>query len=216
MNENRECIEEWEHEFWPHRLPYRELSIATNVFKEEQLLGSGSFGTVYKGILPSNNLEIAVKCIIKDSAEGMKEFIAKISSVGHLQHKNLVQLRGHCSRNAISSRVMGVVHRDVKSSNILIDSELNAKLGDFGLAHLYDHNQNSQMTQVVFLLQPHSHRLWLWLATTVYCYILGAPFHIQHRDHEMLGARFCMIDDFNISSMNSVPHVPRITCNIPP
>eukprot|EP01018_Ginkgo_biloba_P000178 Gb_07711 [translate_table: standard] len=95
----RQFIEEWELEFWPHRLPYRELSIATNGFKEERLLGSGGFGKVYKGVLPSNGLEIAVKCIIKDSTEGMKEFIAKISSVGRLQHRNLVQLRGWCRRN---------------------------------------------------------------------------------------------------------------------
>eukprot|EP01018_Ginkgo_biloba_P000180 Gb_35142 [translate_table: standard] len=95
----RECIEEWEREFWPHRLPYKELSIATNGFKEEQLLGSGGFGKAYKGVLPSNGLEIAVKCIIKDSTQGMKEFIAEISSVGRLQHRNLVRLQGWCRRN---------------------------------------------------------------------------------------------------------------------
>ncbi|CAI9782362.1 unnamed protein product [Fraxinus pennsylvanica] len=42
-----------------------------------------------------------------------------------------------------------VIHRDVKSSNVLIDHDMNARLGDFGLARLYDHGQNSHTTNVV-------------------------------------------------------------------
>lgn len=39
-----------------------------------------------------------------------------------------------------------VVHRDVKSSNVMLDSNFNAKLGDFGLARLVDHDMGSQTT----------------------------------------------------------------------
>lgn len=42
-----------------------------------------------------------------------------------------------------------VIHRDVKSSNVLIDAELNAHLSDFGLARLYDHGEISHTTGVV-------------------------------------------------------------------
>lgn len=42
-----------------------------------------------------------------------------------------------------------VIHRDVKSSNVLIDAELNARLGDFGLARLFDRDKLSHTTNVV-------------------------------------------------------------------
>lgn len=89
-------MEDWELEYWPHRIRYNDISAATKGFSEENVIGLGGNGKVYKGVLGSGSIEIAVKCIPHESQHGMKEFLAEVSSLGRLKHRNLVGLIGWC------------------------------------------------------------------------------------------------------------------------
>ncbi|KAI3435345.1 ATPase_AAA_core domain-containing protein [Psidium guajava] len=189
-----EVLEDWEHDYSPHRFKYKDLYVATKGFRDQELLGAGGFGRVYRGVLPTSKTEVAVKRVSHESRQGMREFISEIISIGRLSHRNIVTLLGYCRRKGelllvydympngsldkylynqpkvtlnwsqrfrvIKGVACGlcylhegweqvVIHRDIKASNILLDSELNGRLGDFGLAKLYDHGTDPQTTHVV-------------------------------------------------------------------
>ncbi|PRQ43191.1 putative protein kinase RLK-Pelle-L-LEC family [Rosa chinensis] len=149
---NTEPMESWELELGPHRYSYQELKKATKGFRGKELLGEGGFGQVFKGT------QVAVKRISNDSKQGLREFVEEIASIGRLRHRNLVQLLGWFGiikgiASALHYLPEGfeqvVVHRDVKASNVLLDSEMNGRLGDFGLARLHEQGSNSNTTRVV-------------------------------------------------------------------
>ncbi|KAL7199680.1 hypothetical protein ACSBR2_021889 [Camellia fascicularis] len=174
----------------PKKFSYGELFRATNYFADEQKLGEGGFGGVFKGFLRELDSYIAVKRISKGSKQGIKEYASEVKIISRLRHRNLVQLLGWCHdkrelllvyefmengsldyhlfkekslltwamrykiAQGLASALLYlheeweqcVVHRDVKSSNVMLDSNFNAKLGDFGLARLVDHGKDSQTT----------------------------------------------------------------------
>ncbi|XP_020206016.1 probable L-type lectin-domain containing receptor kinase S.5 [Cajanus cajan] len=78
----------------PHKFQLKELLAATRNFHSSNKLGKGGFGMVYKGTI--NGIDVAVKRISKNSRHGKQDFIAEITTIGNLNHKNLVKLIGWC------------------------------------------------------------------------------------------------------------------------
>ncbi|MED6198195.1 hypothetical protein PIB30_063730 [Stylosanthes scabra] len=131
----------------PKKFRLKEIRKATGGFSLQNKLAEGGFGTVYKGLL--ENKEIAVKSHSKDSRQGKQEFVAEVTTIGGLHHKNLVKLIGIgvSLHNGCEKRVL---HRDIKASNIMLDSEFNAKLGDFGLARtIQEKNETHHSTKEI-------------------------------------------------------------------
>ncbi|CAL5067434.1 unnamed protein product [Urochloa decumbens] len=73
---------------------YQVLEAATHHFSNSNKLGSGGFGTVFKGTL-ENGKEVAVKRL-KDSKRNIQNLEREISIVSNLRHKNLVRFLGYC------------------------------------------------------------------------------------------------------------------------
>ncbi|KAL5727245.1 hypothetical protein ACHQM5_000462 [Ranunculus cassubicifolius] len=176
---------------WGHWYTLRELEIATNGLADENVIGEGGYGIVYRGVLTDNTV-VAVKNLLNNRGQAEREFKVEVEAIGRVRHKNLVRLLGYCVEgayrmlvyeyvdngnldqwlhgdvgqvspltwdirmNIILGTAKGlaylheglepkVVHRDVKSSNILLDQQWNAKVSDFGLAKLLS-TENSYVT----------------------------------------------------------------------
>ncbi|KAL5659096.1 hypothetical protein ACJX0J_032259, partial [Zea mays] len=74
---------------------FAELAAATADFSDDNLLGKGGFGPVYKGKL-ADGAEVAVKRLAAHSGQGLEEFKNEIQLIAKLQHTNLVRLLGCC------------------------------------------------------------------------------------------------------------------------
>jgi serine/threonine protein kinase len=128
---------------------FKELLEATSNFSEENILGQGGFGTVYKGQLPEG-YEIAVKRLASHSGQGFTEFQNELQLIAKLQHTNLVKLLGCCSQE--EEKILVYEYLPNKSLDFFIFDENKRALLDWsklvaiieGVAHglLYLHKHS--------------------------------------------------------------------------
>eukprot|EP01018_Ginkgo_biloba_P040743 Gb_24274 [translate_table: standard] len=77
----------------PVQFSYKQLQQSTGNFRQK--VGSGGFGTVYKGTLPNRSI-VAVKQL-EGIEQGEKQFRMEVATIGSTHHLNLVRLIGFCS-----------------------------------------------------------------------------------------------------------------------
>ncbi|KAJ9165953.1 hypothetical protein P3X46_020763 [Hevea brasiliensis] len=127
--------------------------------KEENIIGKGGAGIVYHGSMP-DGVEVAIKLLGgRESGISDHGFSAEIQTLGQIRHRYIVRLLGYVSNedtNLLLYEYMpngslgNLLHgsngghlkwdtRDVKSNNILLDSDFEAHVADFGLAKFLRH-----------------------------------------------------------------------------
>ncbi|CAI0446972.1 unnamed protein product [Linum tenue] len=164
---------------------YKDIHQGTNGFSSENLIGSGGFGTIYKGVLEQMETPVAVKVLnnIQDK-KAHKSLLAECNALKNVRHRNLVRILTYCSsldnkgndfkalvfefmpngsleewlhsdRNLTLIQRLNIavdvasglhylhdlsgtpiVHCDLKPSNVLLDADMIARVGDFGLARI--------------------------------------------------------------------------------
>ncbi|KVI09905.1 Leucine-rich repeat-containing protein [Cynara cardunculus var. scolymus] len=176
------------------RVSYGSILKATDEFSEQNLIGTGTFSAVYKGILEAGGAMVAIKVLKLGNQGALKSFMAECEALKNIRHRNLVKIITSCSsidfqgndfkaliyefmpngnldtwlhpsqeqeieteeaaprRLSLHQRVtialdvahaihylhqeceIPIIHCDLKPSNILLDNDMVAHIGDFGLA----------------------------------------------------------------------------------
>ncbi|RHN51047.1 putative protein kinase RLK-Pelle-LRR-XII-1 family [Medicago truncatula] len=79
------------------KVSYQELHVGTDGFSNRNMIGSGSFGSVYKGNIVSEDNVVAVKVLNLQKKGAHKSFIVECNALKNIRHRNLVKVLTCCS-----------------------------------------------------------------------------------------------------------------------
>ncbi|KAG8070068.1 hypothetical protein GUJ93_ZPchr0006g44337 [Zizania palustris] len=130
----------------------KELQSATNNFNYDNKLGEGGFGSVYWGQLWDGS-QIAVKRLKSWSNKAETEFSIEVEHAAecHLGWERRMKIAIDSAEGITylhHHATPHIIHRDIKASNILLDSNFQARVADFGFAKLIPDGATHVTTKV--------------------------------------------------------------------
>ncbi|KAF9611544.1 hypothetical protein IFM89_032944 [Coptis chinensis] len=82
----------------PVNFKYKDLISATKNFNEQNKLGEGGFGDVYKGTLKNGKIVAVKKLAIGQSVRAKADFESEVKLISNVHHRNLIRLLGCCNK----------------------------------------------------------------------------------------------------------------------
>ncbi|KAG4203959.1 hypothetical protein ERO13_A04G018100v2, partial [Gossypium hirsutum] len=123
------------------RITYQRILMATDRFSTQNLVGSGSFGSVYKGILEESGAVIAVKVLNLLNSGASRSFLAECEALKNIRHRNLVKLL---------TAISGVDHQGNDFKALVYEFMANGSLEDW-LHPFDDMNGSKAMRNLSFV-----------------------------------------------------------------
>ncbi|CAL2227614.1 unnamed protein product [Prunus armeniaca] len=132
----------------PRLFTDKELQKATNNYHEDEIIGEGTYGIVYKGILEDEKVVAVKQSKLPTSPGQSNQLVHEIPTafIG-VRLKIASETAQALSYLHYSSRTP-IIHRDVKATNILLDENYVAKVSDFGASRLVPEDQDQVSTLV--------------------------------------------------------------------
>ncbi|KAH9317491.1 hypothetical protein KI387_019260, partial [Taxus chinensis] len=168
------------------KFSYQDLVLATNGFNQTNLLGQGSFGSVYKGIL-RNDRVVAIKVLNVQNEEDEKIFKSECKILGRIRHRNLIRVISACSYPGFKGLVLQY------ASNGSLEK------------HLYPHSNEEDVCQLGL---AECLNIAIDVAHGIEYLHHDCPIQVVHRDlkpnNVLLDADMAaIVTDFGISNLTS-------------
>ncbi|XVF23090.1 hypothetical protein REPUB_Repub13aG0008000 [Reevesia pubescens] len=104
------------------KLSYQSILRATDGFSSQNLVGSGSFGSVYKGFLEESGIVIGVKVLNLLNRGASRSFLAECEALKNIRHRNLVK---------VLTAISGVDYHGTDFKALVYEFMVNGSLEDW-------------------------------------------------------------------------------------